>query len=594
MKHVSKLATLSRNHSSMRAWRHLLRPLAQASRLLVACVVFGSGTLAALANDIANFTTVFRTDWTSAGTGGMRNTGVGTITLAGVSGTVTKAYLYWHGPMNSTNPSANQTVNVDGTDVTGTPIGLSDNNCWGFLVSQAYRADVTALVAAKGNGAYALSNFIKAGNINVNGASLIVFFDDGNAANNRDVVIFDGNDSNVNNIYDADGWNVTLAGIIYTNGTAKMQLHVADGQSFNDAPLILNATVLDAGPAIFQGTTLPGGPGPAGNGNLWDIKSYVVTSFLSPGTNTLTLTSSVNNDCMSFIVALIDLPAGAAPPTNNNTPPFAICCTNVVVSAGTNCVAQASIDCGSFDPDGDTITLTQIPPGPYPLGSNNVCLIVSDGKASNVCCSVVNVVDTTPPRIQCPGDITVTNNPGQCSGQATFAVSAFDDCSIASLDCDNPSGSIFPPGVTTVNCTAVDRAGNTNTCSFTVTVLDRQAPLVACRPGTNPSGDNIPVAGKNPASGQNPDGFYQLLAEDNCDPNPTIYVMDSASPFVAGPFANGDLIKLTQSPGHTSQDAAPPPVVAHVHLKGDALVYAVDAAGNTGAAVSCNVPPLPK
>ena len=120
-------------------------------------------------------------------------------------------------------------------------------------------------------------------------------------------------------------------------------------------------------------------------------------------------------------------------------------------------------------------------------------------------------------------------------------------------------------------------------------------PLAACRPAPNPSGKKIPVAGKNPSSGQNPDGHYQLLAKDNCDPNPTLYVGDSASAFVAGPFANGDIVKLTQNPGGTAdQQPGAQNVVAHIHLNGDGLVYAVDAAGNVGATVLCKVPSPPK
>jgi hypothetical protein len=64
---------------------------------------------------------------------------------------------------------------------------ISDSNCWSnFTNSRAYRADVTSLVG--GNGAYALSNFVKGSYPNptadINGVSLLLFYDDGNAANN--------------------------------------------------------------------------------------------------------------------------------------------------------------------------------------------------------------------------------------------------------------------------------------------------------------------------------------------------------------------------------------------------------------------------
>jgi hypothetical protein len=292
-----------------------IKKLACASAVAAAFAVPG----VAQATDLTNFTTIFDTDFVSAGVGGMRGSGTGTLTLSGVgTGTVTKAYLFWHGPSNASTanaPTANANVTVDGNAVTGTFLGISDNNCWGFQNSLAYRADVTSLVQGKGDGAYALTNFTKPNGIDVNGASLIVFFDDGNSANNRDVVMFNGNDSNINNAFDAPGWNITLAGINYSSGTASAQFHVSDGQTFTDAAVIANATTLAPAGNIFQGTSVPGPNLPQGDGNLWDIKNFNVTSLLSPGLNTLNITTGVNSDCLSCVMIAIDLPAGAAPPT---------------------------------------------------------------------------------------------------------------------------------------------------------------------------------------------------------------------------------------------------------------------------------------
>ncbi len=302
---------------------------------LVAVVVVALATVSidgrpVRANDIAEFETVFATDVASAGFGGMRGIGTGDITLSGVSGTVTEALLYWHGPTDSDDAAVNADVTFAGTGITGANIGFSDNNCWGFDNSQAYRANVTSLVP--GNGSYSLSDFLKA-DADINGVSLIVFFDDGDDGNNRDVVLFDGNDSNIPNIFDADGWNVTLAGINYDSGTASMDLHVSDGQTFPDDALILNPgpiTLAPTGP-IFEGDSVPNGASAAStNGGLWDIKSFDVTSALTPGDNTLTLTTGLASDCLSLIVAAVDLPAGAAPnqpPTITLDPPTA---TNTV------------------------------------------------------------------------------------------------------------------------------------------------------------------------------------------------------------------------------------------------------------------------
>jgi hypothetical protein len=167
---------------------------------------------------------------------------------------------------------------------------------------------------------------------------------------------------------------------------------------------------------------------------------------------------------------------------------------------------------------------------------------------------------------------------------------------VASFGCDIASGTAFPTGTNIVTCTAVDNLGNAGSCSFSVIVKEEDPPEVVCRPAPNPSGKKIPVAGKSSASGQNPDGYFQLLARDNCDPNPLLFIQDSGSSFIAGPFASGDVIKLTQSPGSTpSSDASPDSdVVAHVRLKGDGLLFAVDASDNISDPESCLVPRAPK
>jgi hypothetical protein len=168
---------------------------------------------------------------------------------------------------------------------------------------------VSSLVS--GNGTFSLANFVKTGS-DVNGVSLIVFFDDADTNNNRDVVMFDGNDSNIPFTGEGDGWNITLAGINYSSGTASAQFHVADGQEFTDAALLANATELAPVGPVFQGTTVPDAN--AGPQTLWDIRDFNVTSLLSPGLNTLNITTGVNSDCLACVLIALDLPAGAAPP----------------------------------------------------------------------------------------------------------------------------------------------------------------------------------------------------------------------------------------------------------------------------------------
>jgi hypothetical protein len=73
---------------------------------------------------------------------------------------------------------------------------------------------------------------------------------------------------------------------------------------------------------------------------------------------------------------------------------------NVTVSAGPDCTADASVDDGSFDPDGDPLVITQSPAGPYPLGTTSVLMTVTDPRgATSQATATVTVVDSIGPDV---------------------------------------------------------------------------------------------------------------------------------------------------------------------------------------------------
>ncbi|MGH9839836.1 MAG: DUF5011 domain-containing protein [Blastocatellia bacterium] len=148
---------------------------------------------------------------------------------------------------------------------------------------------------------------------------------------------------------------------------------------------------------------------------------------------------------------------------------------------GDGCTANASIDNGSFDPDsGDTITVTQSPAGPYPLGSTTVTLTVTDSHgAFRSCSSTVTVVDQTAPAITLYGANPMTV---ECPyGFVDPGAAATDNCAGSVAVTKSGSVNTAVPGSYTITYTANDGV-NTATKTHTVNVVDSIAPALTLKP----------------------------------------------------------------------------------------------------------------
>ena len=87
-------------------------------------------------------------------------------------------------------------------------------------------------------------------------------------------------------------------------------------------------------------------------------------------------------------------------------------------------------------------------------------------------------VDTTPPVITSPGNITAEAT-GSSGAVVNFTATAQDNVDgPVNVTASPPSGSTFPLGVTPVGLSASDAAHNTATASFTVTVRDTTPPVI--------------------------------------------------------------------------------------------------------------------
>src|SRR5207237_1000659 len=91
--------------------------------------------------------------------------------------------------------------------------------------------------------------------------------------------------------------------------------------------------------------------------------------------------------------------------------------------------------------------------------------------------------DSEPPSISCPANIVAAVDPGQCAAVVTYSPPVgSDNCpgAVTTQTGGLTNGAAFPVGVTTNTFVVTDAAGNTATCSFTVTVTDSQPPVISC------------------------------------------------------------------------------------------------------------------
>jgi hypothetical protein len=176
-----------------------------------------------------------------------------------------------------------------------------------------------------------------------------------------------------------------------------------------------------------------------------------------------------------------------------NKPPVAVCRPrNVATNASCQgVIAAAAFNNGSFDPDGDAISFSVSPAGPYNLGTTTVVLTVTDSKgASSSCTTTVTVIDNVPPAVTAPAPVTVNAPQGQCAASSVNLgnATAVDNCgTIRSLTNDAPSS--FPIGTSVVTWTAIDAAGNVNIAYQRVTVINTTAPVIAATSAINVNND---------------------------------------------------------------------------------------------------------
>jgi hypothetical protein len=223
--------------------------------------------------------------------------------------------------------------------------------------------------------------------------------------------------------------------------------------------------------------------------------SASATSFtcanIGANTVTLTVTDAAGNSADCDAVVTVE----------DNVAPVATC-KNITVTLdadGNATIEGADVDNGSYDVCG-SVSLS-VSPTSFSCenkGDNPVVLTVTDAYGNTATCNAtVNVIDNTAPSAVCQ-NVTVT----LVNGVATVSADdvnngSTDNCGVANLSLSNTSFNCSDIGNNTVELTVTDEAGNSSSCTATVTVV-----------GVTPSCSIASIPGTGPATGANSTTIY--------------------------------------------------------------------------------------
>lgn len=280
-----------------------------------------------------------------------------------------------------------------------------------------------------------------------------------------------------------------LPGHYFDPGTTTVT-YTATDKDGNSATCSFNVIVTDVTPPVFTGCPSDitasanatcsanvswTAPVPSDNCSAVVSSSHTSGDSFPLGTTTVTYTATDGNGntvTCSFDVTVVD----------DTDPVITGCPSDITVNADASCSAivdwtapVASDNCSGF-----TFVPTHSPNSSFPLGTTTVTYTATDVGGNVVTCSFdVTVVDNSKPVFtSCPTDITVSAD-ALCNATANWTEPvATDNCPGISTSRSHAPNSAFPIGTTTVTYTATDAAGNIETCSFDVTVIDDTPPVI--------------------------------------------------------------------------------------------------------------------
>ncbi len=283
-----------------------------------------------------------------------------------------------------------------------------------------------------------------------------------------------------------------------------------------------------------------------------------INATLPCGTHTFSVTITCANGTTataSTIVNAID-----------SIPPVALCKKQIPpLLLGDKCevvVTPSMVDAGSFD-NCQIQSLAVSPEVIKECGTFVVTLTATDGCGNtSTCTTPITVKDHIVPIIACPPNLTVSPLPKECfySGPLPSPQSA-DNCpglqvvcvwaNLGAQEVVSPTTK-FPKGTHTITCRVRDRCGNSNECSFTLTVVDNEPPTITCPPSLTVAGQINP-AGICAATVQD----IGAVVNDNCPMAHLTWTMTGATTGSGSGSASGTtFLQGTTTVTYTATDMA--------------------------------------
>jgi sugar lactone lactonase YvrE len=380
------------------------------------------------------------------------------------------------GHVSITNNTSADTIGIETSGGGSGSVQVESNAATG-TVDVDIGGDVVGSVAIHGGGGAAVGVSIDGGvvgDVFIEAANDVAISIDGGAVagdmavevSGQTVVDISGAETTGDLTINADGATTlttktggSATSVTMVNGAATMNAMLPDGTF--ESPVLFSITRLDPETLPAEGTTLSSAPVAVAPMAAYQF-DFAVPALGQEAVLTFEIELALLPDPQPLLDALA---AGHVTLGVLGEAPGSIWQTFPVCAPGEAPAGGGCIEVVLFDAAGDPL-----PPGSPDLA--RVRLIGITGQFSAWAVVIATPVDLTAPVISdVPGNIVA-----EATGPDGAAVSYASPTATDDVDgpvpvvCVPASGSVFPPGTSTVTCTASDAAGNTAQASFTVTV----------------------------------------------------------------------------------------------------------------------------